>query len=262
MKLPGVFTAKKKNGSVYFRSSVTYRKKHVSLGSFSSQQAAHAAYEEARRILYDTSVGLQSYTGASPLPFGKWVCLLNFRDNGLYISNPIYIHIRFFAYYLTPDIVLKFDMDDLFYYSSHKIMRRGGRFFVSDYGMQIGIASRYGIKPYAVKGRDYLFVNGDPLDFRYENIEIYNRFHGVRRLTRQGKECYQARIHINGDVVIGYYQTETEAAIAYNKAVDILKKAGSKRNYTPNYMENVPPSRYADLYHDLKISPRILAWRP
>ncbi len=34
---------------------------------------------------------------------------MNFRDNGLYIANPIYIRIRYFEYYLTQDTVLKFD---------------------------------------------------------------------------------------------------------------------------------------------------------
>ena len=39
-----------------------------------------------------------------------------------------------------------------------------------------------------------------------------------------------------------------EAAIAYNKAIDILKKNGCKKNYTPNYLENVPAGMYADIY--------------
>lgn len=262
MQLPGVYTARKKDGSIYFRASVTYRGKHISLGSYASEQEAHQAYVEAGRITGDTSVIFSSYAPETALPFGKAVSLFNFRDNGLYITTPIYTRIRFFEYYLTPDLVLKFDLDDLFYYSSHKIMRRGNRFFVSDYGMQIGIASRYGIKNYAVEGRDYRFVNGDPLDFRYENIEIQNSYHGVSHVTRNGKTYYKAKIHINGNVVIGYYETEAEAAIAYNKAIDILKKAGAARQYVPNYIENIPPSRYADLYHQLPVSPAILACRP
>lgn len=262
MNLPGVYTTTKKDGSTYFRSSITYRKKHISLGSFSLEQTAHLAYQEASRILSEPSVFLSAYTDSCALPFEKWVCLINFRDNGLYIANPIYIHIKYFDYYISPELVLKFDLDDLFYYSSHKIMRRGNRFFVADYGMQTGIASRYGIKNHAVHGRDYRFVNGDPLDYRYENIEIINHFHGVSASMKHGKPCFKAKIHIKGDFVIGYYQTETEAAIAYNKAIDILKKAGVKKQYTLNYMENVSPSRYADLYNDLVISPKILFYQP
>ena len=262
MQLPGVYTARKKDGSIYFRASVTYRGKHISLGSYPSEQEAHQAYKEAGRIVNDTSVTFASYAPETVLPFGKAVSLFNFRDNGLYIATPIYIRIRFFEYYLTSDLVLKFDLDDLFYYSSRKIMKRGNRLFVSDYGMQVGIASRYGIKNYAVAGRDYRFVNGDPLDFRYENIEIQNSYHGVSHVVKNGRTYYKAKIHINGSVVIGYYETDTEAAIAYNKAIDILKKAGAARQYVPNYMENIPPSRYADLYHRLPVSPAVLSFRP
>lgn len=35
---------------------------------------------------------------------------------------------------------------------------------------------------------------------------------------------YQAQIHIRGNYRIGIYETAQEAAIAYNKAIDILKK--------------------------------------
>ena len=262
MNLPGVYVAEKKDGSIYYRASVTYRGKHISLGSFSKEQSAHQAYTEASFILSDLSVTLNDYRDSHSLSFEKWVCLINFRDNGIYIANPIYIRRKYFDYFFSPDVILKFDMDDLFYYSSHKIMRRGKRFFVADYGMQVGIASRYGIKNYAAEGRDYRFVNGDCLDFRYENIEILNRFHGVSAAIRNGTPCFKAKIHIKGDFIIGYYATETEAAIAYNKAIDILKKAGVTKQYTPNYMENISPSRYADLYNELTISPKILQYRP
>ena len=262
MNLPGVYTATKKDGSIYYRASITYRGKHISLGSFAQEQTAHQAYQEAVSALADASLSLNSYSEHYSIFFEKWVSLMNFRDNGLYIANPIYIRIKYFDYYLSPDIVLKFDLDDLFYYSSHKIMRRGNRLFVADYGMQTGIAARYGIKNYAVEGRDYRFVNGDCYDFRYENIELINQFHGVSSATYHGTPCFKAKIHINGDFVIGYYATEIEAAIAYNKAIDLLKKAGVTKQYTPNYVENISPSRYADLYNDLVISQKILDYRP
>lgn len=262
MHLPGVYPAKYKNGTAYFRASVTYRTKHISLGSFASEHSAHQAYEEALRLLNDSSLSLEDYRTENLIPFEKWVSLSNFRDNGIYIATPIYIRIRYFEYYLSPDSILKFDLDDLFYYSSHKIMQRGNRLFVSEYGMQTGIASRYGIKNYAVEGRDYRFVNGDDHDYRYENIEIMNRYHGVSRIIRQGRPCYKAKIHVNGDFVIGYYETETEAAIAYNKAIDLLKKAGVTKQYVPNYMETISPARYADLYNELSVSDKLLTYRP
>ena len=56
------------------------------------------------------------------------------------------MRVNFFNYYLSQDDVLIFDVDDLFYYSNHSIMRRGSHLFVAEYGMQTNIASRYGIR--------------------------------------------------------------------------------------------------------------------
>ena len=177
--MEGCFPAQKKDGSLYYRASVTYRAKHISLGSFSVQENAVNAYREAKRLLSDASLSLSDYTEEYFLSFEKWVVLVNFRDNGVYFSTPLYVRPRFFYYYLSKDLVLKFDVDDLFYYSSHKIMKRGGHYFVADFGMQVNILNRYGIKNYAVPGRDYRFENGDTTDFRRENLVILNRYHGV-----------------------------------------------------------------------------------
>lgn len=261
--LEGVYPARKKNGEKYYRSSMTFRRKHISLGSFPTAAAAHKAYLEAGRLAApDSALSIADYSQASPLPFEKWVCLVNFRDNGLYLGHPIYVRPRFFYYYLTPEHILKFDLDDLFYYSSHKIMRRGGHYFVADYGSQINIASRYGIKNYAVQEKDYRFINGDPTDFRRENIDILNRYHGVCRAEKNGRFCYTARIHIRGNYLVGSYETETEAAVAYNKAIDILKKRGVDKGFTPNYVEALTPSAYADLYSRLQISHGIRHYTP
>lgn len=260
-KLPGVFSAQKKDGTVYYRSSITHKQKHISLGSYHTSLRAFAAYLEASSLLFDRALSLKDYSNHRVLPFAKWVSLINYRDNGIYISTPIYLHSKYFEYILSPDFILKFDIDDLFYYSKHKIMRRGRHFFVADYGMQVNIAGRYGIKNYAVPGRDYRFVNGDPYDFRYENIEIFNHYHGViRKETKKGVR-YVSKIHINGNYTVGTYATDTEAAIAYNKAIDILKKAGVTKNFTPNYLDGLSPSAYADLYTKINISPKIMAYR-
>ena len=244
--MTGVYQATKKNGETYYRSSITYRRRHISLGSYHDALLAHLAYRSASRLIAEGSaLTLENYRPTSVLSFEKWVILLNFRDNGIYLSTPIYIRPRFFYYYLSPNHVLKFYTDDLFYYYSHKIMRRGSPYFVADYGMQVNIASRYGIKNYAVCGVDYDFLNGDPTDFRRENLCIRNTYHGVR-------------IHINGYYKVGVYDTVTEAAIAYNKAADILKKNGLRKNFLQNYVEGISPSTYAEIYSALSISPRII----
>jgi hypothetical protein len=81
-------------------------------------------------------------------------------------------------------------------------MKRGGHLFVSDYGMQTGILSRYGIKNYAVCGRDFIFSNGDETDYRYGNIEIINRFHGITKTVWKKNPVFLAKIHIKGDYLV------------------------------------------------------------
>lgn len=253
----GVFSAQKKDGTTYYRSSITYRRKHISLGSFSKMEDAGKCYEEAAALLKDTSLTVLHYSKHSKIPFDKWVCLINFRDNHIYFPTPIYLRPTFFYYFLSPSLELKFDKDDLFYYSNKTIMKRNGHLFVADYGMQINILNRYGIKNYSVLNRDYRFLNGDTTDFRYSNIEIINRYNGVLKVNKNGKESYKAKIHVRGDYIVGYYETETEAAIAYNKAIDILQKAGSTKKYTPNFIEGVSNADYAHIYLALKISPKL-----
>ncbi len=253
--MEGCFSAQKKDGSLYYRASVTYRAKHISLGSFPVQKNAVSAYKEAKRLLSDASLSLSDYTEEYFLSFEKWVVLVNFRDNGVYFSTPLYVRPHFFYYYLSKDLVLKFDVDDLFYYSSHKIMKRGGHYFVADFGMQVNILNRYGIKNYAVPGRDYRFENGDTTDFRRENLVILNRYHGVSYEKEKG--LYLSKIHVRGNYVIGRYATMEEAAIAYNKAVDILKKAGCPKAFVPNYVENIPAGMYAEIYTRLPVSSKL-----
>lgn len=255
--LTGVYTAKRKNGDIYYRASLTYRAKHISLGSYDNMETAHAAYLSAEHILANPETGINDYGENSPLLFEKWVSLINFRDNGIYISNPIYIRPSFFYYYFSPSDFFIFDRDDLFYYSSHKISCRGGHYFVADYGMQVNIMNRYGIKNYAVPDKDYRFINGNPNDYRYENIEILNSYNGVSSFFRNGNQYYRTKIHIKGNYTVGVYDSEVKAAIAYNKAIDILKKAGVQKTYTPNYMEGISPSAYADIYSSVKISHKI-----
>lgn len=257
----GVYPAVKKNGKPYYRSSLTWKGKHISLGSYPSAEDAHAAYMEGKHVLKDSSCTPDNYPGSCLLSYEKWICLINYRDNHIYFGTPIYVGHKLFFYYLSPTKVLKFDLDDLFYYSSHKIMQRGNHYFVADYGLQVSILSRYKIKPYAREGIDYKFINGDNKDFRRENIKIFNIYHGVTKETKKGQLFFTVRIHVNGNFIVGRYATETEAAIAYNKAADILHKNGLNKAFPVNYIEGLSASRYAELYTGLKISPKITNWK-
>lgn len=254
----GVYLAKKKNGTLYYRSSITYKNKHISLGSFESEEKAHCCYSEAAELLKSTLSVSDYHENKNPhLSFEKWVCLVNFRDNSIYFKNPIYLMKKYFIYYYDQFTEYKFDVDDLFFYSTHKIMKRGGHLFVADYGMQINILSRYGIKNYAVSGKDYIFINGDSTDLRYKNIQVINKYSGVSSIIKNGRPLYIAKIHINGDYIIGKYNTEAEAAIAYNKAGNLLTEAGVLKSSQFNYIEELSPIQYASIYSNVKISRKI-----
>ncbi len=258
----GVYAIRKKNGAESFRASLTRKGKHISLGSFSTPEEAHDAYCAGCLILADRSITLEGFGDSqvgSRLPFDKAVSLVNLRENGIYFGTPILLGKRDFLYYLSPDDAYRFDLDDLFYYASHRIMRRGGRLFVADYGSQLGVMARFGIRSFAVAGRDYFFRNGDDHDLRYENIEIVNRYRGVRRYDERGFRRYKTVIHVRGDFLVGRYETEIEAAIAYNKAADVLVKSGIRKHYELNYPEDVEPSEYAEIYRRVVISPRLSA---
>ncbi len=252
---PGVYLTHKKDGSPLYRSSITFQGKHISLGSYPDEQAAHDAYTAAANVLRTPSYTL--LRTAPPLPFFKYVSLVNFRDNGLYIKTPIYLYDRYFYYYMNPDEYYIFDVDDLFYYSTHSILKRGGHLFVSDYGMQVNILSRYGIHNYAVAGRDYVFLNGDSHDMRYENIRVINHFLGVCKKTKNYQDLYECRIHVNGDILVGRYPTETEAAIAFNKAADLLHKKGYRKQYPKHFIEHLSSTEYRKIYDRISISSAI-----
>ena len=259
--LPGVYKAKKKDGTIYFRSSITFRNKHISLGSFPTETEAHKAYIDASKIIgSETPYQPDNYNKKDFqfLNFHKYISLCNFKNNGIYIKTPIYLRANFFNYYLSQRDVLTFDVDDLFYYSNHSIMRRGNHLFVAEYGMQTNIASRYGIRNFARPGIDFRYVNGDINDYRYSNIEILNRYQGVTVEQKKEGYIYISRIHANGNYLIGRFSSIHESAIAYNKAADHLKKSGFSKNFTQNYIEEISSAEYIDIYNSINLPKSIL----
>lgn len=256
--LAGVYIANRKDHTIYYRSSLTYRNKHISLGSYDTEQRAHEAYNSALSLLEGNTTIDDAILAPSLLSLDKIVTLINFRDNHMYIPTPIYLRKNYFSYYLAADCELKFDIDDLFYYSGHKILKRQGHLYINDYGMQITLLTRYGIKSHAVCERDYRFVNGDMNDFRYSNIEVINPYFGVTRYTQNGTFRYRVRLHINGNYTIGTYRDLTRAAIAYNKAVDLAHQAGITKKYPENYIEDLSARDYAEIYTKVKISEKYL----
>lgn len=255
--LPGVTKSFRKDGTIYYRSSITLQTKHVSLGSFSTEERAGRAYQEACQILHEQRYTLSDYQDSFALDFSKFVILMNYRNCKIYFKTPIYLHNRFFYYYLTPERFLIFDREDLFFYANHKIQIRGGYYFVCDYGSQYSILSRYGIKSYAKKGIDYIFVNQNEFDFRYENIKVINEYMGVTEIKKENKTIYECVIHINGNVLVGRYSDKRTAAIAYNKAADTLAALGNSKRYIKNYITEYSTKTYRQIYENTAISSRI-----
>lgn len=258
--LKGVYKDIKKDNSPNYRASITINQKHISLGGFDSEQNAHEAYSFASTVFDNLSLNVNTYPTECALSFEKYISLINFRDNKLYISNPIYLHKTYFSYFYDSMTELKFDMDDLFYFSSHKLMKRGNHFFVSDFGNQDSLRTRYGIRPFSVVGRDFVFLNNDYLDYRRENIFVINKYYGVTQINIKGSTRYKAVIHINGNFKIGVYKNEIEAAIAYNKAIDIIHAKGLKKEFPQNYIEGISNEEYLHIYENCPLSEKIISW--
>lgn len=260
--MTGVTSAKRKDGSVYYRASITIKSKHVSLGSYSTEKDASKAYREATDIVRNNKYILSDYTNSFTLPFQKFVSLVNYAHSGIYFKTPIYLETGYFYYYFTPEHYLIFDREDLFFYASRKIQVRGGYYFICDYGSQYNILSRFGIKNYAKKGTDYVFVNQNEYDFRYENIRVINSYMGVSQVEYQQKTCYEAVIHIRGNYIIGRYENAETAAVAYNKAVDILAEKGVRKQFVKNYINEYSSEQYKQAYRQVRIAPHILNYMP
>lgn len=286
----GFSVSKKKDGTFSYRASVTYKDKHISIGSFSDEASAHTAYLEAWKILNadKRTINIENFKEQlNVLSKDKAVSLLNFRDRKIYIKTPIYLRDGYFSYFLfskeKPALAkksfqkktesknnsvrktlivreLKFSNDDLFYYSQHRILLHDGHLYVNDYGMQYGILARYGIKNFAVEGRDYSFSNGDRDDFRYENIIIYSSYHGVICLHENGAVRFQTKIKINGEFNIGIFHSEIKAAIAYNKAADFAKSHGSLKNFPQNYIDSISAREYAEIYTGIKLPEKYMKY--
>ena len=246
----GIYESTKKNGQIYYRISITYKNKHISLGSSTSYILAQKRYALASLIVRNNRYRLEDYNKTDQsLGYEKWVLLHNFRDNGLYFKTPIYLYNHYFTYHLSQKTILTFDVDDLFFYGTHKIFKRGNYFFVNDFGMQINILSRFGIRNHASIGKDYLFIDMDPHNLRYENINIINPYHGVEKILQNNRILYKAKIHIKGYIILGYFHSIHKAAIAYNKAVDFVHRyVNHNKNYSKNYIESISQEEIDYLY--------------
>ena len=250
----GIYKTALKDGTPSFRVSFYHNKKHVAIGSYSDEKMAEKALAEAQRLYSDRTITIWNFRNfITAVSVDKCVTILNHRDHNVYIKTPIYLMQGYFLYFLEGKGILKFDNDDLFYYSTHRILIHDGHLYVNDYGSQYSLFSRYGIRNFAVQGIDYDFANGDPMDLRYENVIVINPYNGVRQLDNNGMVRYEAKIHINGYIRLGIYRSIEEAATAYNKAVDFCESHGLKKNLVKNYVVDLSEDQYREIYSKIKL---------
>ena len=119
--MTGVYEARKK--AVKY---ITVRHLHIRINTSASEVPltrlpCHAMYNEACEIInnssdhwIDTDHRTTSYNEAMTLSLGKYISLINFRDNNIYIKTPIYMCHKYFLYFLKEHEVLQFSTDDLF----------------------------------------------------------------------------------------------------------------------------------------------------
>ncbi len=140
-------------------------------------------------------------------------------------------------------------------------MKRGGHLFVAEYGMQTNIRSRYGIRAYARKDIDFTFVNGNENDYRYSNLNVLNPYHGVTIVHDNGHTEYIAKLHLNGNYLIGRFPSLIEAAIAYNKAVDFACMHGCTKQFPQNYIDSSLPKSIWHITKKITLPDRLLSYR-
>lgn len=236
---------------VYF----LYQSKKIYLGLFPTFAAAESCLKEALDVT-ENNQDVYHYT-YTYLDYKKFISLCNFRDHNVYIKNPIYINAGCFKYFLSEKMILMFDMKDLLFFSANKIYKRGNYIYTQDSITQQSILSRFGIPAHSILGIDYQFKNKNCCDFRRENLEIINHYKGVSYEKKNGRWVYAATIFINQNIVIGHYETQTEAAAAYNKAVDLLEKTDLAKDYIKNEFPFLTLAEYRQLYDKLTVSPCI-----
>lgn len=243
------------NGKTQYKLYFVFESNKIYLGAYPSMETAEKALEEAK-VLMDAPKGPPCFKDTT-LNYKKIVCLCNLRDHKKYMKNPIYLCGTYFHYYLSKDCILVFDSKDLFYFSTYRIYKRGNYLYTQDSISQQNILLRFGIPNHSVMNKDYFFKNGNPYDFRAENLVVVNSYKGVKQKTKNHKTIYIAYIHTHTNLIIGHYESEIEAAIAYNKAIDLLRQQNLYHDYTYNTIPYITKVEYQALYDGIRISPRL-----
>lgn len=243
------------NGKTQYKLYFVFESNKLYLGTYPSMKTAEKVLEEAEALM--ASLEGPPHFEHTLLDYKKIVSLCNFRDHKKYLKNPIYLYATYFHYYLSKDCILIFDSRDLLYFSTYKIYKRGNYLYTQDSISQKSILSRFGIPNHSVINKDYFFKNGNPYDFRSENLVIVNNYKGVKQKINNNQPIYTSYIHIKTNLVLGHYESEIEAAIAYNKAIDLLRQQNRLHDYTYNTIPYITEAEYMAIYNSISLSPRL-----
>ena len=82
-------------------------------------------------------------------------------------------------------------------------------------------------------------------------------FCDVLRVEKKGLVYHEAKLHINGDFLVGRYETDAIAATAYNKAADCAMSYGIKKAFPKNYIPEYSSEEYKSLYRSVQISKKL-----
>ncbi len=104
---------------------------------------------------------------------------------------------------------------------------------MADYGMQQTLTSRYGIKATELPAWIIVLSTEILRTSAGKSADPQHLSRCPENGSKNGQYVYTVRIHIRGNYIVGRYATDIEAAIAYNKAIDILHSKGVTSNFTP-----------------------------
>ena len=240
-----------------YRAYYLYKSKKIYIGLYNNYEEALLSYNFIDE-LFRSSLSIDAFKETLPISFEKFIRCLNFRDSNIYIKTPIYIYKDHFKYYFSPDFYLIFDLRDLVYFSTNKIHKRGEYLYTYIGDHQESILKHFGFTKKMTYQTDYQFVNGNRYDFRRTNMKVTNHYTGVFYEMKYNKPTFVTRIFTDKYLVVGHYETEIQAAIAYNKAIDLLSNKPFAHKYHKNTIPFLTHLEYEQIYENIPISKRLV----
>ena len=103
---------------------------------------------------------------------------------------------------------------------------------------------------------NYLKTVNDQYGHEYGDILLRVEANTLKEIFPE--DCPVIRMGGDEFLILANETSEEKAAIAYNKAVDLAKAAGIHKNFEENYITELSAREYAEIYTNLKISPKYI----